>query len=348
MITNRNIIKRTEVKKSFKQATPDLSFAAALSGDQNENKIPGTSAPPKKPLEPTKIIATKITLDSMTRSSSLEYSSLITPFSWKWEDSSEMQKTTRRLIFFIKTSLTVTTERPKIRLRAQQAKYFSKLLKYFPSTVRVRLCFFSLPTPSFFRATRPPNGRRAARPMERFPLPPQIAFLPCTSQSQDKSKARSPIGRETSGHWSNESLRMILGRFDDPANLSNPVRIFSTLNCLTRAKPFNVIYLNFVCNRSCRNNCIRQLQTIEVPSSFKYRPGLTAQKIKLLQYPHLREQQVINKHQQVINKLHNIHPSTAHYAAVPVRRHDIRLTRLRIGHTRLTHRHLLLGESPPA
>ncbi|GFW57676.1 hypothetical protein TNCV_2925951 [Trichonephila clavipes] len=51
--------------------------------------------------------------------------------------------------------------------------------------------------------------------------------------------------------------------------------------------------------------------------------------------------------QQVINKLHGIHPSTAHWAAVPVRRHDVRLTRLRIGHTRLTHRHLQLGESPP-
>ncbi|GFV81444.1 RNase H domain-containing protein [Trichonephila clavipes] len=51
--------------------------------------------------------------------------------------------------------------------------------------------------------------------------------------------------------------------------------------------------------------------------------------------------------QQVINKLHSIHPSTAHWNAVPVRIHDVRLTRLRIGHTGLTHRHLLLGESPP-
>ncbi|GFT23493.1 hypothetical protein TNCV_2017321 [Trichonephila clavipes] len=51
--------------------------------------------------------------------------------------------------------------------------------------------------------------------------------------------------------------------------------------------------------------------------------------------------------QQILNKLHSIHPSTAHWAAVPVRRHDVRLTRLRIGHTRLTHRYLMLGESPP-
>ncbi|GFV20744.1 uncharacterized protein TNCV_1784061 [Trichonephila clavipes] len=36
--------------------------------------------------------------------------------------------------------------------------------------------------------------------------------------------------------------------------------------------------------------------------------------------------------QQVLNKLHSIHPSTSHWAALPVRRHDVRLTRLRIGH----------------
>ncbi|GFV81578.1 putative RNA-directed DNA polymerase from transposon X-element [Trichonephila clavipes] len=46
--------------------------------------------------------------------------------------------------------------------------------------------------------------------------------------------------------------------------------------------------------------------------------------------------------QQVLNKLHSIHPSTSHWAALPVRRHDVRLSRLRIGYTRFTHRHLLL------
>ncbi|GFU31501.1 uncharacterized protein TNCV_3539201 [Trichonephila clavipes] len=47
--------------------------------------------------------------------------------------------------------------------------------------------------------------------------------------------------------------------------------------------------------------------------------------------------------QQILNKLHNIHLSTSHWAALPMQRHDVRLTRLRIGHTRFTHRHLLLG-----
>ncbi|GFW51839.1 putative RNA-directed DNA polymerase from transposon X-element [Trichonephila clavipes] len=51
--------------------------------------------------------------------------------------------------------------------------------------------------------------------------------------------------------------------------------------------------------------------------------------------------------QQVLNKLHSIHPSTSHWAALPVRRHDVHLTRLCIGHTRFTHRHLLLGENAP-
>ncbi|GFT56601.1 RNase H domain-containing protein [Trichonephila clavipes] len=54
-----------------------------------------------------------------------------------------------------------------------------------------------------------------------------------------------------------------------------------------------------------------------------------------------------NWDQQILNKLHSIHPSTSHWAALPVRRHDIRLTRLRIGHTHFTHRHLLLGENAP-
>ncbi|GFX64578.1 RNA-directed DNA polymerase from mobile element jockey [Trichonephila clavipes] len=49
--------------------------------------------------------------------------------------------------------------------------------------------------------------------------------------------------------------------------------------------------------------------------------------------------------QQILNKLHNIHPSISHWAALQVQRHDVRLTRLRIGHTRFTHRHLLLGEN---
>ncbi|GFV43332.1 hypothetical protein TNCV_2098291 [Trichonephila clavipes] len=43
-ITNRNIIKETEIKKPFKPVTPNLSFAAALSGAPNKNKTPGTSA----------------------------------------------------------------------------------------------------------------------------------------------------------------------------------------------------------------------------------------------------------------------------------------------------------------
>ncbi|GFW49995.1 putative RNA-directed DNA polymerase from transposon X-element [Trichonephila clavipes] len=50
---------------------------------------------------------------------------------------------------------------------------------------------------------------------------------------------------------------------------------------------------------------------------------------------------------QVLNKLHSIHPSTSHWAALPVRRHDVRLSQLPIGHTRFTHRHLLVGENAP-
>ncbi|GFW70386.1 uncharacterized protein TNCV_4915061 [Trichonephila clavipes] len=51
--------------------------------------------------------------------------------------------------------------------------------------------------------------------------------------------------------------------------------------------------------------------------------------------------------QQVLNKLHSIHPSTSHWAALPVPRHDVRLTRLCIGHTRFTHRHLFCWVKMP-
>ncbi|GFR21699.1 putative RNA-directed DNA polymerase from transposon X-element [Trichonephila clavata] len=68
-------------------------------------------------------------------------------------------------------------------------------------------------------------------------------------------------------------------------------------------------------------------------------------KASILRYIHSVWQETWD--QQVINKLHYIHPSITHWAAVPIRRPDDRLTRLRIGHTRLTHRHLLLGENPP-
>ncbi|GFU90696.1 hypothetical protein TNCV_3089821 [Trichonephila clavipes] len=43
-IPNRNIIKRTGIKKHFKPVTPDFSFAAALSGTHIKNKNPETSA----------------------------------------------------------------------------------------------------------------------------------------------------------------------------------------------------------------------------------------------------------------------------------------------------------------
>ncbi|GFY35382.1 hypothetical protein TNCV_797311 [Trichonephila clavipes] len=50
--------------------------------------------------------------------------------------------------------------------------------------------------------------------------------------------------------------------------------------------------------------------------------------------------------QQILNKLNSIHPSSSHWAALPVRIHDVRLTRLRIGPTSFTHRHLFGVKMP--
>ncbi|GBO04775.1 hypothetical protein AVEN_3185-1 [Araneus ventricosus] len=46
---------------------------------------------------------------------------------------------------------------------------------------------------------------------------------------------------------------------------------------------------------------------------------------------------------QVRNKLHYIKPSIGLWPVLPIRGADVKLTRLRIGHTRATHKHLLFG-----
>lgn len=50
---------------------------------------------------------------------------------------------------------------------------------------------------------------------------------------------------------------------------------------------------------------------------------------------------------QINNKLHSVKTMVSHWPHVPVRRLDVVITRLRIGHTRLTHRHLLFGDDSP-
>ncbi|GFV55398.1 RNase H domain-containing protein [Trichonephila clavipes] len=51
--------------------------------------------------------------------------------------------------------------------------------------------------------------------------------------------------------------------------------------------------------------------------------------------------------QQLDNKLHSVKPVIGAWPVIPMRRTDVKLTRLRIGPTRFTHRHLLLGEVAP-
>ncbi|GFU79749.1 RNase H domain-containing protein [Trichonephila clavipes] len=45
--------------------------------------------------------------------------------------------------------------------------------------------------------------------------------------------------------------------------------------------------------------------------------------------------------QQLDNKLHSVKPVIGAWPVMPLRKTDVKLTRLRIGHTRFTHRHLL-------
>ncbi|GFX25510.1 RNase H domain-containing protein [Trichonephila clavipes] len=51
--------------------------------------------------------------------------------------------------------------------------------------------------------------------------------------------------------------------------------------------------------------------------------------------------------QQLDNKLHSVKPVIGAWPVMPMRRTDVKLTRLRIGHTRFTHRHLLGVFSEP-
>ncbi|GBN53715.1 hypothetical protein AVEN_24938-1 [Araneus ventricosus] len=47
------------------------------------------------------------------------------------------------------------------------------------------------------------------------------------------------------------------------------------------------------------------------------------------------------------NKLHSVKPSIGLWSIEPTREVDVKLTRLRVGHTRFTHKHLIFGERAP-
>ncbi|GFU56685.1 RNase H domain-containing protein [Trichonephila clavipes] len=48
--------------------------------------------------------------------------------------------------------------------------------------------------------------------------------------------------------------------------------------------------------------------------------------------------------QRLDNKLHSLKPVVEAWPVMPIRRTDVKLNRLHIGHTRFTYRHLMLGE----
>ncbi|GBN85376.1 hypothetical protein AVEN_45877-1 [Araneus ventricosus] len=50
---------------------------------------------------------------------------------------------------------------------------------------------------------------------------------------------------------------------------------------------------------------------------------------------------------QIHNKLHSIKPTVCLWPILSIREVDVKLTRLRIGHTRFTHRYLIFGERIP-
>ena len=61
----------------------------------------------------------------------------------------------------------------------------------------------------------------------------------------------------------------------------------------------------------------------------------------------IKDKWQINWNLQANNKLKQIKPTITPWPSIPCRKTDVLLTRLRIGHSRITHRHLLLGEAEP-
>ncbi|GBM84919.1 hypothetical protein AVEN_23717-1 [Araneus ventricosus] len=65
--------------------------------------------------------------------------------------------------------------------------------------------------------------------------------------------------------------------------------------------------------------------------------------VKMLLYSKWQEQWDLEAN----NKLHAVKPFVRHWPSLTSRKADTLLTRLRIGHTRFTHLHLLFDEEPP-
>ncbi|GFT24646.1 hypothetical protein TNCV_2856001 [Trichonephila clavipes] len=167
-IYNRNTIKEPETKKPSKPVTPNLSFAATLSGAPNKNSTPGTSAASEE----------APTTNEKNNENYFGFNDAI----------NELRR------FFLDYPFLLEMGR-----QLRNAKGEERIHIFYQNLV------------NNYNPTRPPNGRRAARPMERVPLPSQIAFFPALPIS----KTRSLIGRPRhwSAHWSH----------DDPE--TNPVLI---------------------------------------------------------------------------------------------------------------------------
>ncbi|GFW42699.1 uncharacterized protein TNCV_472891 [Trichonephila clavipes] len=111
----------------------------------------------------------------------------------------------------------------------------------------------------------------------------------------------------------------------------------------------HVLYLHYGCvvYGSARASILKRLDTIHYSALRIFSGAFRISPVTSLYVHYVHHIWQETWEQQILNKLHSIHPSTSHWAALPVRRHDVRLTRIRIGHTRFTHRHLFLGENAP-
>ncbi|XP_055953302.1 uncharacterized protein LOC129989022 [Argiope bruennichi] len=131
-----------------------------------------------------------------------------------------------------------------------------------------------------------------------------------------------------------------------PDNQMHPVAL-EILNSLVllRNKTFNILFCWVPSHSGISGNEAADCAA-KAASSFLSQniPYCDAKKFFLC---HLYSTWQANWNEQIDNKLHTIISLIGLWPVLPVRGLDVKLTRLRIGHTRLTHKHLICGERKP-
>ncbi|GBN61781.1 hypothetical protein AVEN_97944-1 [Araneus ventricosus] len=123
------------------------------------------------------------------------------------------------------------------------------------------------------------------------------------------------------------------------------LKILSILHFL-RKEGFNIIFCWVPSHMGISGNEIAD-STAKFASSFLSQ-DIPYSDVKKSYISHLHTTWQNNWDLQMNNKLHFVKPFIDKWPVLPKRELDVKLTRLRIRHTRFTHKHLIFGERTPA